>query len=69
MDEGNGLQNRRAGNTGAAFRKPLTGNLTDAAPCHCSHDADLRAVLDAWPTLPAAIKAGIVAMVKAAQGS
>jgi hypothetical protein len=27
---------------------------------------DLAAVMDAWPTLPEAIKAGILAMVKAA---
>jgi len=73
VDEGYGLQNRRAGNTGAAFSKPLTENLTvppsNATPCRCSHDADLRAVLDAWPTLPAAIKAGILAMVKATKGT
>jgi hypothetical protein len=29
-------------------------------------DADLASVVEAWDTLPAAIKAGIVAMVKAA---
>ena len=29
------------------------------------HDADLRALIDAWPELPKAIKAGIVAMVNA----
>jgi len=28
-------------------------------------DADLRKVVEAWPTLPLAIKAGILAMVKA----
>ena len=30
-------------------------------------DADLAAVVDAWPKLPEAIKAGILAMVRAAQ--
>jgi hypothetical protein len=30
---------------------------------------DLAAVVDAWPELPEAIKAGIAAMVKAASGS
>ena len=30
-------------------------------------DPDLAAVLSAWPRLPEALKAGIVAMVKAAQ--
>jgi hypothetical protein len=29
-------------------------------------DPDLTAVVDAWPTLPEALKAGILAMVKAA---
>ena len=28
-------------------------------------DPDLAAIVDAWPTLPEPIKAGIVAMVKA----
>ena len=30
-------------------------------------DADLQAIVDAWPTLPEAIKAGILAMVTAAR--
>jgi hypothetical protein len=30
--------------------------------------ADLAAVIDAWPELPEAVRAGIVAMVKAATG-
>ena len=30
-------------------------------------DQDLAAVIQAWPTLPAALKAGILAMVKAAK--
>ena len=31
-------------------------------------DTDLQAVIDAWDTLPEAVKAGIVAMVGAARG-
>ena len=31
--------------------------------------ADRQAVIGAWPTLPEAIKAGIMAMVKAAGGA
>jgi hypothetical protein len=31
-----------------------------------SGDSGLRAVVDAWPALPAAIKAGILAMIRAA---
>ncbi|HRP62833.1 MAG TPA: hypothetical protein PK400_06040 [Phycisphaerales bacterium] len=30
---------------------------------------ELRQIIDAWPTLPVAIRAGIVAMVNAAQGT
>lgn len=32
-------------------------------------DPELTAVLTAWPELPEAVKAGIVAMVKAARGA
>jgi hypothetical protein len=32
-------------------------------------DADLAAVIDAWPTLPGAIKAGILAIIQAARPS
>jgi hypothetical protein len=31
--------------------------------------ADLRAVVESWPTLPAAVKAGILAMVRAAESA
>jgi hypothetical protein len=31
-------------------------------------DPDLAALIDAWPTLPAPLKTGIMAMVKAAGG-
>jgi len=30
--------------------------------------SDLAAVIDAWPGLPEAVRAGIVAMVKASKG-
>jgi len=36
---------------------------------NCKNNPDLAAVVDAWPELPEAIKAGIVAMVRAASGS
>jgi hypothetical protein len=39
------------------------GALPEALP------ADLTAVIDAWPDLPEALRAGIVAMVKAARSS
>jgi hypothetical protein len=34
----------------------------------CKIDPDLAAVVAAWPSLPEAMKAGIVAMVKATSG-
>ena len=49
-----------------------TGSPTDPAYNPDTQDgsaresADLRAVVDAWPELPEAIRVGIVAMVKAA---
>jgi hypothetical protein len=36
------------------------------APEPVAIDADLAAIVSAWPTLPAAFRAGILAMVKAA---
>ena len=35
----------------------------------CSPDADLQAVINAWPELPDAIRAGIVAIVRAANST
>jgi hypothetical protein len=35
----------------------------------CQNDPALAAVVDAWPKLPEALKAGILAMVKAASSS
>jgi len=32
-------------------------------------DVNLRGVVEAWPTLPAAVRAGIVAMVRASRPS
>jgi hypothetical protein len=57
-------------------RKPffLNGNrvleefIAHTLPTFCTEDPDLAAVVDAWPTLPEAIKAGILATVKAARG-
>ncbi len=43
---------------------PLVGHhlATDT----CQTDPDLAAVIEAWPSIPEAVRAGIVAMVKAA---
>jgi hypothetical protein len=43
-----------------------TPTATKNAPSNCVvADVDLAAVVDAWPDLPEAIKAGILAMIKA----
>jgi len=48
--------------------RPLTADqkADRLCPPHVTNDPDLAAVAEAWPELPEAIKAGIVAMVKAA---
>jgi hypothetical protein len=43
------------------LRSPCAGLALENSP-------DLSAVVDAWPMLPEAIRAGILAMVKAASG-
>ena len=59
--DGNDLQNR-----------PVSGGAESGAesvktpPVTPPTDADLAGVVKAWPSLPDALKAGIVAMVKAA---
>ena len=65
----NGLANRRR-ETGTTDRHTTCGETAQGA-CHnlcqnCAEKApDLAAVVVAWPTLPEAIKTGILAMVKA----
>jgi hypothetical protein len=52
---------------------PLAGGAKSGAvepenaPERVPRDADLAAVVNAWPGLPAEVKAGILAMVKAAR--
>ena len=43
----------------------LPSGLPDSVPI----DPDLAAVVEAWPKLPEAIKAGILAMIRAAGGA
>jgi len=54
----------RQDTTQAAPKRPLTAtqNATHLLP----EDSDLAAVIETWDRLPEAIRAGIVAMVKAA---
>jgi hypothetical protein len=47
------------------LRKPLSP-LAAHRQRAASNDPDLAAVIDAWDRLPEAVRAGIVAMVKAA---
>jgi hypothetical protein len=51
--------------------RPPTATQNATRPCqpHVTEDPSLAAVVDAWPELPEALKAGMVAMVKAASGS
>jgi hypothetical protein len=42
-------------------------NSVDITPCCAACDGDLALLLTAWPDLPAAMRAGIVAMVNAAR--
>jgi len=53
--EERGRFNRTGPETGPVKTKPR------------SSDADLQAVIEAWPTLPDAIRAGILAMIRASR--
>ncbi len=65
--EHSSLSSRLEANANALKRTPTaTENATALLPEDA--DADLAAVNAAWPTLPEALKAGILAMVKAASG-
>ena len=46
----------------SAFAAPSAQNPVETA----RNDPDLAVVVEAWPTLPEAVRAGILAMVKAA---
>ena len=60
----------------SSFKGSLPNDLrqTDPSVAHhlptgtCKTDPDLAAVVAAWPELPEALKAGILAMVKAVPG-
>jgi len=57
-DDNRGLRNP------ASEGRAQNGALSDDSP---PLDADFAAIVRAWPTLPEAVKAGIVAMVEAAK--
>jgi hypothetical protein len=51
---------------------PLAHSLareSEKCPSDVALDSDLTRILDAWPTLPPAIRAGILAMIEAARNS
>jgi hypothetical protein len=57
------------------IKTPIKPHLSEPSGAECGAvgaadalPADLAAVVRAWPSLPAAVKAGIVALVKAARG-
>ena len=50
-------------------KKAIGGNTGGREPENANSAPDLQAVIDAWPDLPDPVKAGILAMVKAATQS
>src|SRR4051794_32815951 len=70
-DEG-GLANRpsrRATTNPERGLRPAERSLAQHLPADtCNTDSGLAAVMAAWPELPSSIRAGIVALVKAAHG-
>ena len=74
MEECDATQNIEVGATGLEPVKDSCRNthvsLLSGNKCSAYlNDPDLSAVVSAWPQLPSALKAGIVAMVKAADGA
>lgn len=61
---GNSKGKPQDGGAGDAKGDVMTSNGTTMP----RWDADLASVVNAWPHLPKAVKAGIVAMVRAARG-
>ena len=72
MEECDATQNKEVGATGLEPVKDSCRNthvslLSDAECDAYLNDPDLEAVVNAWTKLPSALKAGIVAMVRAAR--
>jgi hypothetical protein len=66
--DGDRTRNQTPETLGNSHISPAEGSAQGSAPAAALPlDPDFRKVADAWPTLPAALRAGIVAMVKAAQ--
>jgi hypothetical protein len=63
------LPTRPSGQEWATEAEPVTfgsASATENAPSLLPADPELASIIDAWETLPEAVRAGIVAMVKAA---
>ena len=74
MEECDATQNIEVGATGLepvkdSCRNTYVSILSDAECSAYLNDADLEAVISAWSKLPSALKVGIVAMVRAADGA
>jgi len=61
------LSQDSAGNSTVALQSGAQSGALVAQNRPC--DADLAEVAQAWPSLPAALRAGILAMVRAARGN
>jgi len=55
------------GNTAVSANPGANAVALESKPAH--FDPDLQAIIDAWPTLPEAIRTGILAMMRAAANS
>jgi hypothetical protein len=68
----NGSANRQRNDVTARPRKELRHRIEPSDPSlihyACKTDPDLAVVVNAWQTLPEALKDGILAMVRAAKG-
>lgn len=58
----------KGGAESGAVESEFRENGGAAGPRQMPHDADLAALVEAWPSLPQAVKAAILAMVNAATG-
>jgi hypothetical protein len=50
-------------------KRPTSDDCQQIASSKPEIPSDLQAIIDAWPTLPDAIKAGIVAIVRSTHGT
>jgi hypothetical protein len=67
MAEKQGIPAERGTESGTLGDDPASNRQAADVPAQ-AFPADLADVVNAWPDLPATIKAGILAMVKAAKG-